>query len=93
MKNNVFLNIVVSFYLYKTEFNESTSWVSAENLWILGRYMVHLPLEEILKISLSEVSNKMWLDISLSSDVSYKQYEHKCKLKKKFIYFNYLNIK
>ncbi|XP_042293776.1 otoancorin [Sceloporus undulatus] len=28
-----------------------TSWVSAENLWILGRYMVHLPLEEIRKIS------------------------------------------
>ncbi|KAF1663297.1 Otoancorin, partial [Aptenodytes patagonicus] len=38
-----------------SEFNESTSWVSAENLWILGRYMVHLPLEEILKISLSEI--------------------------------------
>ncbi|NXA52283.1 OTOAN protein, partial [Nothocercus julius] len=37
------------------EFNESTSWVSAENLWILGRYMVHLPLEEILKISLNEI--------------------------------------
>uniref|UniRef100_A0A8B9II83 Otoancorin n=1 Tax=Anser cygnoides TaxID=8845 RepID=A0A8B9II83_ANSCY len=32
-----------------------TSWVSAENLWILGRYMVHLPLEEILKISLNEI--------------------------------------
>ncbi|NXU21762.1 OTOAN protein, partial [Thalassarche chlororhynchos] len=38
-----------------SEFNEPTSWVSAENLWILGRYMVHLPLEEILKISLSEI--------------------------------------
>ncbi|NWR63429.1 OTOAN protein, partial [Bucorvus abyssinicus] len=38
-----------------SEFNESTSWVSAENLWTLGRYMVHLPLEEILKISLSEI--------------------------------------
>ncbi|KAM6379489.1 otoancorin [Pluvialis apricaria] len=38
-----------------SEFSESTSWVSAENLWILGRYMVHLPLEEILKISLSEI--------------------------------------
>ncbi|NWH60901.1 OTOAN protein, partial [Geococcyx californianus] len=38
-----------------TEFNESTSWVSAEILWILGRYMVHLPLEEILKISLNEI--------------------------------------
>ncbi|NXY29665.1 OTOAN protein, partial [Pomatorhinus ruficollis] len=36
-------------------FNESTSWVSAESLWILGRYMVHLPLEEILKISLNEI--------------------------------------
>ncbi|NXY57672.1 OTOAN protein, partial [Callaeas wilsoni] len=38
-----------------SEFNESTSWVSAESLWILGRYMVHLPLEEILKISLHEI--------------------------------------
>ncbi|NXT98864.1 OTOAN protein, partial [Buphagus erythrorhynchus] len=38
-----------------SEFNESTSWVSAEILWILGRYMVHLPLEEILKISLNEI--------------------------------------
>ncbi|NXE47094.1 OTOAN protein, partial [Casuarius casuarius] len=38
-----------------SEFNESTSWVSAENLWILGRYMVHLPLEEILKINLNEI--------------------------------------
>ncbi|NXM49849.1 OTOAN protein, partial [Gymnorhina tibicen] len=38
-----------------SEFNESTSWVSAESLWILGRYMVHLPSEEILKISLSEI--------------------------------------
>ncbi|NXO69026.1 OTOAN protein, partial [Phainopepla nitens] len=38
-----------------SEFNESTSWVSAESLWILGRYMVHLPLEEILKIRLNEI--------------------------------------
>ncbi|OWK61879.1 Otoancorin, partial [Lonchura striata] len=57
-------NMSVSIYLYKTEFNESTSWVSAESLWILGRYMVHLPLEEILKISLNEVSNKIRLFIS-----------------------------
>uniref|UniRef100_A0A8C4VE74 Otoancorin n=1 Tax=Falco tinnunculus TaxID=100819 RepID=A0A8C4VE74_FALTI len=47
--------LYVIIYLYKTEFNESTSWVSAENLWILGRYMVHLPLEDILKISLDEI--------------------------------------
>ncbi|NWU37439.1 OTOAN protein, partial [Hylia prasina] len=39
----------------RSEFNESTSWVSAESLWILGRYMVHLPLEEVLKISLNEI--------------------------------------
>uniref|UniRef100_A0A8C6JZ38 Uncharacterized protein n=1 Tax=Melopsittacus undulatus TaxID=13146 RepID=A0A8C6JZ38_MELUD len=45
----------MNIYLYKTEFNESASWVSAESLWILGRYMVHLPLEEILKISLNEI--------------------------------------
>ncbi|NXT53285.1 OTOAN protein, partial [Pluvianellus socialis] len=38
-----------------SEFSQSTSWVSAESLWILGRYMVHLPLEEILKISLNEI--------------------------------------
>ncbi|XP_064009847.1 otoancorin isoform X2 [Pogoniulus pusillus] len=38
-----------------SELNESTSWVSAESLWILGRYMVHLPLEEILKINLNEI--------------------------------------
>ncbi|XP_051488094.1 otoancorin isoform X2 [Apus apus] len=38
-----------------SEFNESTVWVSADILWILGRYMVHLPLEEILKISLNEI--------------------------------------
>ncbi|NWT20671.1 OTOAN protein, partial [Vireo altiloquus] len=38
-----------------SEFNESTSWVRAESLWILGRYMVHLPLEEILKINLNEI--------------------------------------
>ncbi|XP_044835628.1 otoancorin [Mauremys mutica] len=37
------------------ELNDSTSWVSAENLWILGRYMVHLPLEEIMKINLNEM--------------------------------------
>ncbi|NXA62937.1 OTOAN protein, partial [Mohoua ochrocephala] len=37
------------------ESKESASWVSAESLWILGRYMVHLPLEEILKISLNEI--------------------------------------
>ncbi|NXW28964.1 OTOAN protein, partial [Phaetusa simplex] len=38
-----------------SEFNESVSWVSAENLWILGRYMVHLPLEDILKIGINEI--------------------------------------
>lgn len=81
MKSNYFFNIVVNIYLYITEFNESTSWVSAESLWILGRYMVHLPLEEILKISLNEVSNKVGLDILLPSDVSYKHYKHKCKPK------------
>ncbi|NXY06919.1 OTOAN protein, partial [Pteruthius melanotis] len=36
-------------------FNESTSWVRAESLWILGRYMVHLPLEEVLQINLNEI--------------------------------------
>ncbi|XP_029433081.1 otoancorin [Rhinatrema bivittatum] len=38
-----------------SELNESTSWVTAENLWLLGRYMVHLPLEEIQTINLSEI--------------------------------------
>ncbi|XP_075384234.1 otoancorin [Tenrec ecaudatus] len=34
---------------------DSVSWISAENLWILGRYMVHLPLEEIMNISPIEI--------------------------------------
>ncbi|EHB13191.1 Otoancorin [Heterocephalus glaber] len=34
---------------------DSVSWVSAENLWILGRYMVHLSFEEIMKISSIEI--------------------------------------
>uniref|UniRef100_A0A8B9UKS8 Otoancorin n=2 Tax=Anas TaxID=8835 RepID=A0A8B9UKS8_9AVES len=41
--------------ILQKSYNTSASWVSAENLWILGRYMVHLPLEEILKISLNEI--------------------------------------
>ncbi|XP_023563537.1 otoancorin, partial [Octodon degus] len=35
--------------------DDSVSWVSAENLWILGRYMVHLSFEEIVKISPEEI--------------------------------------
>uniref|UniRef100_A0A2K5PRJ8 Otoancorin n=1 Tax=Cebus imitator TaxID=2715852 RepID=A0A2K5PRJ8_CEBIM len=35
--------------------DDSVSWVSAENLWILGRYMVHLSFEEIMKISPMEI--------------------------------------
>uniref|UniRef100_A0A2K6H0M7 Otoancorin n=1 Tax=Propithecus coquereli TaxID=379532 RepID=A0A2K6H0M7_PROCO len=35
--------------------DDSVSWVSAEKLWILGRYMVHLPFEEIMKISPVEI--------------------------------------
>ncbi|KAM6166298.1 otoancorin [Erethizon dorsatum] len=35
--------------------DDSISWVSAENLWILGRYMVHLSFEEIMKISSIEI--------------------------------------
>ncbi|KAM5130486.1 otoancorin [Callospermophilus lateralis] len=35
--------------------DNSVSWVSAENLWILGRYMVHLSFEEIMKISPVEI--------------------------------------
>ncbi|XP_069838081.1 otoancorin isoform X2 [Dendropsophus ebraccatus] len=37
------------------EANASMSWVTAESLWILGRFMVHLPLEEIRKISINEI--------------------------------------
>ncbi|XP_061456289.1 otoancorin [Rhineura floridana] len=41
---------------YNTSDSEnSTSWVSADSLWILGRYMVHLPLEEIMKINPNEM--------------------------------------
>uniref|UniRef100_A0A8C5VB83 Otoancorin n=1 Tax=Microcebus murinus TaxID=30608 RepID=A0A8C5VB83_MICMU len=35
--------------------DDCVSWVSAEKLWILGRYMVHLPFEEIMKISPVEI--------------------------------------
>ncbi|XP_029804452.1 otoancorin [Suricata suricatta] len=35
--------------------DDSVSWVSAENLWILGRYMVHLSFEEIMKINPVEI--------------------------------------
>ncbi|XP_062036035.1 otoancorin [Lepus europaeus] len=35
--------------------DDSVSWVSAENLWILGRYMVHLSFEEITRISPIEI--------------------------------------
>eukprot|EP00062_Callorhinchus_milii_P008984 gi/632952709/ref/XP_007891998.1/ PREDICTED: otoancorin [Callorhinchus milii] len=31
------------------------SWITAESLWVLGRYIVHLPLEEIKKISPHEI--------------------------------------
>ncbi|KAG9477019.1 hypothetical protein GDO78_002420, partial [Eleutherodactylus coqui] len=37
------------------EANASISWVTAESLWILGRFMVHLPLDEIRKISINEI--------------------------------------
>uniref|UniRef100_G1RN80 Otoancorin n=1 Tax=Nomascus leucogenys TaxID=61853 RepID=G1RN80_NOMLE len=35
--------------------DDSASWVSAEHLWVLGRYMVHLSFEEIMKISPIEI--------------------------------------
>ncbi|XP_068103416.1 otoancorin [Hyperolius riggenbachi] len=37
------------------EANGSVSWVTAESLWILGRYMVLLPLDEIKKININEI--------------------------------------
>ncbi|XP_053550235.1 otoancorin [Bombina bombina] len=37
------------------DMNGSLSWVTAENLWILGRYIVHLPVEEIQKINVNEI--------------------------------------
>ncbi|XP_047693393.1 otoancorin isoform X3 [Prionailurus viverrinus] len=43
--------------------DDSVSWVSAENLWILGRYMVHLSFEEITKISPVELKANL-LDIA-----------------------------
>lgn len=47
--------------------DDSVSWVSAENLWILGRYMVHLSLEEITKISPVEVSWESTLNAPLAN--------------------------
>uniref|UniRef100_A0A8C6IA97 Otoancorin n=1 Tax=Mus spicilegus TaxID=10103 RepID=A0A8C6IA97_MUSSI len=44
--------------ILRTPFNVtdgSVSWVSAEKLWILGRYMVHLSFEEIMNISPIEI--------------------------------------
>ncbi|EDM17588.1 similar to otoancorin (predicted) [Rattus norvegicus] len=44
--------------ILRTPFNVtdgSISWVSAEKLWILGRYMVHLSFEEIMNISPIEI--------------------------------------
>ncbi|XP_021491368.1 otoancorin [Meriones unguiculatus] len=44
--------------ILRTPFNVtdgSVSWVSAEKLWILGRYMVHLSFEEIMEISPIEI--------------------------------------
>ncbi|XP_072415891.1 otoancorin-like isoform X1 [Chiloscyllium punctatum] len=35
--------------------NGSGSWITAENLWFLGQYIVHLPLEEIQKINPNEI--------------------------------------
>ncbi|KAM5151827.1 otoancorin [Mantella aurantiaca] len=37
------------------EVNGSSSWVTAESLWILGRLMVLLPLNEIKKINVNEI--------------------------------------
>ncbi|XP_058537074.1 otoancorin [Ochotona princeps] len=37
--------------VYSNSSDASVSWVSAESLWILGRYMVHLSFEEIMNIS------------------------------------------
>ncbi|KAF4015663.1 hypothetical protein G4228_007412 [Cervus hanglu yarkandensis] len=39
--------------------DDSVSWVSAENLWILGRYMVHLSFEEIMRISPIELKAEL----------------------------------
>uniref|UniRef100_UPI00398E459C otoancorin-like n=1 Tax=Pristiophorus japonicus TaxID=55135 RepID=UPI00398E459C len=40
---------------YKQPGSGAESWITAENLWFLGRYIVHLPPEEIQKISLNEI--------------------------------------
>lgn len=50
--------ICLSYFFILFFADDSVSWVSAENLWILGRYMVHLSFEEITKISPVEVSWK-----------------------------------
>ncbi|XP_075035788.1 otoancorin [Mixophyes fleayi] len=50
------------------------SWVTAESLWILGRYMVHLPLEEIKKVSVNEIR------IFISYDNATKQLDTVCDI-------------
>ncbi|XP_063790532.1 otoancorin [Pseudophryne corroboree] len=56
------------------EVNGSTSWVTAESLWILGKFMVHLPLDEIRKISVSEIR------IFISYDNATKQLDTVCDI-------------
>lgn len=89
LKNDFPYTVAVTNYLLNTDFNESASWVSAENLWILGRYMVHLPLEEILKINLSEVSKRVSLNVSLSNDVIYKRCKQNANLNMKEEFYKY----
>nr|XP_005998448.1 PREDICTED: otoancorin [Latimeria chalumnae] len=38
----------------ENDLSGAVSWVTAESLWFLGRYIVHLPLQEIQEISLTE---------------------------------------
>ncbi|KAG8433088.1 hypothetical protein GDO86_017392 [Hymenochirus boettgeri] len=46
--------------------NGSTSWITAENLWILGRYVVHLPIKEIRKININEVSVHYFYSLTIN---------------------------
>ncbi|XP_072568924.1 otoancorin [Paramormyrops kingsleyae] len=47
--------IALGFQMTSKSISNPTTWMTAENLWFLGRYMVHLPVHHILRISLSEM--------------------------------------
>uniref|UniRef100_A0A8C5W7X7 Otoancorin n=1 Tax=Leptobrachium leishanense TaxID=445787 RepID=A0A8C5W7X7_9ANUR len=63
--------------------NGSISWVTAESLWILGRFMVHVPLEEIGRISVNEI--RMFISYDNATKQLDTVYDIKSDLAKAFL--------